>query len=116
MTATDAQNRLLDLITELSAPGSRLAADHLLGASKSVGSMILETAEIWRQHGFHVDFGSLSYSHERNDAAACLQALGWQITKHRLDELLRAAGVAAGDMDTGPDGQGAIHYLTATRL
>ncbi|GAB7141651.1 SAM-dependent methyltransferase [Mycobacterium riyadhense] len=111
----DAQNRLLDLITELSVPGSRLAADHLPAGSKAVGSMILETAEIWRRHGFHVGFGDLSYPHERNDAEAYLRALGWCTTTQSLTDLLSAADMSAVDMDIGPNGQGAIHYVTATR-
>ncbi|GFG63770.1 putative S-adenosyl-L-methionine-dependent methyltransferase [Mycobacterium kubicae] len=112
----DAQNRMLDLITQLSAPGSRLSADHLPLTSKSIGSLISETAESWRQQGYDVDFGNLTYSHKRNDAEAHLRALGWRITAYRLDDLLGAAGVPVGEMDTGPDHQGAIHYLTATRI
>jgi methyltransferase (TIGR00027 family) len=111
----EAQNRMLDQVTALSAPGSQMIADHLPASSASVGSMILAVAEEWRQQGFDVDFGNLTYSHDGNDAEKYLQARGWQITACRLDELLLAAGVPAGDLDTGPSGQGAVHYLTATR-
>jgi methyltransferase (TIGR00027 family) len=111
----DAQNRMLDQITALSAPGSQLVADHLLANSTSVGSHIAEAAAAWRQQGFDVDFGNLTYSHERNDAEGYLRARGWKTIDHHLTDLLRAAGVPAGDMDTGPNGHGGIHYLTATR-
>lgn len=110
----DAQRRMLDLITQLSAHGSRVSADHLPPSSKSVGSLILETADSWRQQGYDVDFGNLTYAHKRNDAEAHLRSLGWRTTAYRLDDLLGAAGVPVGEMDTGPDHQGAIHYLTAT--
>lgn len=111
----DAQNRMLERITELSADGSRLSADHLPPASKSIGSLILETAAKWRELGYHVDFGNLTYSHKRNDAKAYLESLGWRTTGYSFGDLLGAAGVAAGEMDTGPNGQGAIHYLTASK-
>ncbi|OBJ49317.1 SAM-dependent methyltransferase [Mycobacterium sp. 1423905.2] len=111
----DAQNRMLDLISQLSAPGSRLSADHLPPTSRSVGELILETAASWRQQGYDVDFGNLTYAHQRSDAEAHLQSLGWRITGYRLDDLLGAAGVPLGEMDPAPDRQGAIHYLTATR-
>src|SRR6201999_681384 len=59
----DAQDRLLDTITELSAPGSRVAvesvpaldtADH----EKAVEKM-QEASERWRSHGFDLDFANL---------------------------------------------------------
>jgi methyltransferase (TIGR00027 family) len=111
----DAQTRLLDQVTALSAAGSQLTADHLPSGSKSVGSMILDTADIWKQHGFDVDFGALTYSHECSDAEKYLRSHGWHITSHRLTDLLRAAGMSCEDMDVGPNGQGAMHYLRATR-
>lgn len=109
----DAQNRMLEQITALSAPGSRLAADHLPGSSKSVGSLILETADNWREQGYDVDFGDLTYSHERNDAEDDLRTLGWCVRSRSLADLLGAAAVPAGDMDTGPNRHGAMFYLTA---
>lgn len=111
----DAQDRLLQQITAFSAPGSRLAADYLRSDSTSVGSMILRTAEDWRLRGFDVDFGDLTYAHGPDDVEFLLQARGWQTLSYRLTDLLAAAGVAAGEMDTGSDGQGAINYLTAIR-
>jgi methyltransferase (TIGR00027 family) len=111
----DAQDRMLEQITALSAPGSRLAADYLRSDSTSVGSMILRTAEDWRLRGYAVDFGDLTYAHAPGDVESSLQARGWQTVSYRLTDLLTAAKVPAGDMDTGPGGQGAIDYLTATR-
>ncbi|MBO0880936.1 MAG: class I SAM-dependent methyltransferase [Mycobacterium sp.] len=112
----DAQNCLLERITAFSAPGSQLTADHLPSESKSVGSIILSTAEIWKQHGLDVGFGDLTYSHEHNDAEKRLQTHGWNTTSYRLADLLSNAGVPAGAMDLSPNGQGAMHYLTATRI
>jgi methyltransferase (TIGR00027 family) len=111
----DAQARMLDQITGLSAPGSQLVADHLPRDSQSIGSLLETLAATWRQHGVDADFAGLTYSHDRNDAEKHLQTRGWTTSSHSLSDLLCAAGVAAGDMDTGPNGQGAIKYLLATR-
>lgn len=111
----DTQARMLEQITALSAPGSRLAADYLRSDSASMGSLILRTAEDWRRRGYAVDFGTLTYAHGPHDVQSSLQAHGWQTVSYRLTDLLAAAEVPVGDMDTGPGGQGALHYLTATR-
>lgn len=111
----DAQARMLDQLTELSARGSQLSADHLKHHSTSIGSHMQDVAESWKRQGFAVAFGDLTYSHDRNDVEKYLQARGWHTTARSLDELLNAAGVSAGTIDTGPNGHGAIEYLTATR-
>jgi methyltransferase (TIGR00027 family) len=111
----DAQNRMLDQITALSAPGSRLIADHLPCSSTSLGSLLQTVTASWRQRGLDVDFGGLTYSHESNDAERHLKTSGWNTSAHSLIDLLSAARVKAGDMDTGPNGAGAIEYLIATR-
>nr|WP_260744349.1 SAM-dependent methyltransferase [Mycobacterium sp. SMC-2] len=111
----DTQNHMLDHITELSAPGSRLIADHLPGDSKSIGSLLQTLAATWRQHGVDADFAGLTYSHERNDAERHLRTRGWTTSSRSFNDLLSAARVPVGDMDTGPNGQGAIKYLLAAR-
>jgi methyltransferase (TIGR00027 family) len=110
-----AQERLLDTITALSAPGSQLSADYLPSRSKSIGSMILDTAKDWKEQGFDVDFGTLTFAHDRSDVLARLQAHGWQTTTRGLADLLNDAGLSDHTMDTDPNGPGAINYLTATR-
>jgi methyltransferase (TIGR00027 family) len=111
----DAQNQMLDHVTSLSAPGSQLVADHLPRGSESIGALLQNVAATWRQHGLDADFAGLMYSHDRNDAEKHLQTCGWTTTSRSFTDLLAAAGVPAGDMDTGPTGQGAIKYLVATR-
>ncbi len=89
----DAQNRMLDQITALSASGSRLIADHLPPRSKSLGSLLQTVTAGWRQHGLDVDFGGLTFSHESNDAERHLQTRGWNISSRSLTDLLSAARV-----------------------
>ncbi|ASW89831.1 SAM-dependent methyltransferase [Mycobacterium marseillense] len=111
----EAQNHMLDRISALSAQGSQMIADHLPAKSRSVGSIITGLADQWRQHGFDIDFNHLTYPHDQNDAEGHLQALGWHTTAYRLTDLLLDAGVPAGSIDAGPNGPGAVHYLTAEK-
>lgn len=111
----EAQNHMLDRISALSAQGSQMIADHLPAKSGSVGSIIASLADQWRQHGFDVDFNHLTYPHDQNDTEGYLQALGWHTTAYRLTDLLLDARVSAGSIDAGPNGPGAVHYLTAEK-
>ena len=70
----EAQDRLLDAVTSLSAPGSRLGseavpnigdADHDAARAK-----MREATAKWREHGFDLDFSELGYQGERHDVGA----------------------------------------------
>ncbi len=111
----EAQDRVLGDITALSAPGSLLAADHLPAASTSIGSLIHLVAQQWKERGFEVDFGQLTYPHDRNDSEKYLRTHGWDVVGHTLADLLVATDVSTGSLDTSADRHGAIHYLTAIR-
>jgi methyltransferase (TIGR00027 family) len=111
----DAQERLLGQITELSGPGSRLAADHLRPDSPSIGSLIANIAQAWKHNGFDVDFGDLTYPHDRSDAGNYLASHGWFVNGHTITDLLAAAEVSTHSLDTSTRFHGAIDYLTATR-
>jgi len=111
----DAQDRLLGQMTELSAPGSRLAADHLRADSPSIGSLIGEVAHTWKQNGFDVDFGTLTYPQGRSNAEDYLASHGWFVDAHTITDLLAAAEVSTDSLDTSTQFHGAIDYLVATR-
>ncbi|MEB4211384.1 class I SAM-dependent methyltransferase [Mycobacterium sp. 94-17] len=95
----EAQDRLLDNITALSADGSRLACEAIPNMSevdteKAQETMSKATAK-WREHGFDLDFGELGYQGERNDVAAYLDERGWQSDSIRMSRLLADAGLDA---------------------
>lgn len=99
----DAQDRLLDTITELSAPGSRVAvesvpsidpADH----QKAVERM-QEASQRWRSHGFDLDFANLVYLGDRNEPAGYLEDKGWQLDRQSVKELLAVNGLPKIDDD-----------------
>ena len=93
----EAQDKLLDTITELSAIGSRVAvestpsvdpADH----EKAIERM-QEAAQQWRNHGFELDFADLIYLGDRNEASVYLTDHGWQISWQSVKQLLSENGL-----------------------
>jgi methyltransferase (TIGR00027 family) len=93
----DAQDRLLDTITELSAPGSRVAVESVPNIDASDHEKAIErmrqASERWRDHGFDLDFGELVYLGDRNEAASYLGDHGWQLSRSSAKELFAANGL-----------------------
>ncbi|SOJ53484.1 Putative S-adenosyl-L-methionine-dependent methyltransferase [Mycobacterium simulans] len=90
----DAQDRLLDTITELSAPGSRLATESFHNVDPAQEDRMRERmqnmSERWRRHGFDIDMTGLVYLGDRNEAGPYLSDHGWLTTSISLQDL-RAA-------------------------
>lgn len=95
----DAQDRLLDNITALSAHGSRLACEAIPDMSEveteKAQQMMQKAAAKWREHGFELDFGELGYQGERHDVAVYLDNLGWRSEGVRMTQLLADSGLDA---------------------
>ena len=88
----DAQDRLLDNITTLSADGSLLVAEIFLGST--VNQQALNAANhTWQEHGLDVVLDNLGYPGERNDVATYLNEHGWQTISTSLDQLLADHGL-----------------------
>lgn len=75
----DAQERLLDGVTALSAPDSRLATEHM-DAKALTGDWAKAMTERGRRHGSDIDLTELFYSGPRTSASDQLRELGWQVT------------------------------------
>ncbi|BBX62198.1 putative S-adenosyl-L-methionine-dependent methyltransferase [Mycobacterium saskatchewanense] len=94
----EAQDRLLDNITALSADGSRLACEavpNIPEADQERAREVMQKAsDKWREHGFELDFSNLGYEGDRNDVAAYLQGLGWETVGAPMSELLADNGLA----------------------
>lgn len=119
----DAQDRLLDTVTALSAPGSRLATESVPPIDQKDVDEAMErmqsAAERWREHGFDLDWTELVYLGDRNEPAAYLNGQGWQVDGNTINELLTAHGFPPFDEGTpfadlryisgsfggGPDGE-----------
>ncbi|HEX3285236.1 MAG TPA: class I SAM-dependent methyltransferase [Mycobacterium sp.] len=100
----DAQDRLLDTITELSAPGSHLATESAPPIDQNDVDEAMEkmesAAERWREHGYDLDWANLVYLGDRNEPSAYLANHGWQVNGNNVNELLTAHGYPPFDGDT----------------
>ena len=113
----DAQDRLLDTITELSAPGSRVAVESLPNIDPADHEKAIErmqaASERWRDHGFDLDFANLVYLGDRNEAAAYLGDHGWQLSRQSVQELFAANGLARLEIeDEGNFNFGELQYVS----
>jgi methyltransferase (TIGR00027 family) len=93
----EAQDKLLDTITELSAIGSRVAVESTPSVDAADHEKAIErmqaAAEQWRNHGFELDFADLIYMGDRNEASAYLADHGWQISSQSVKQLLSENGL-----------------------
>ncbi|WP_407688461.1 class I SAM-dependent methyltransferase [Mycobacterium sp. HUMS_1102779] len=93
----EAQDRLLDTITELSAPGSRLATESAPnpepGDEDKMKERMRAISERWRAHGFDLDMAGLVYFGDRNEAAPYLADRGWRLDSVSIRELFVANGL-----------------------
>ena len=112
----EAQDRLLDLITEHSAPGSRVAAEAVPGTMdvdpEAVRARMQTVTEKWSSHGFDLDFSELIYLGDRKDATTHLTELGWQTTAIPTNGLLAQYGLPVLQEDQQ---FGQASYLTAVK-
>ncbi|WP_433288613.1 SAM-dependent methyltransferase [Pseudonocardia sp. CA-142604] len=90
----EAQDLLLDTVTELSAPGSRVATESRPnprpGDEDRTKERLHRISESWRAQGFDTDMVSLRYFGERNEAAPYLTGLGWALHGTSTRDLLVA--------------------------
>jgi methyltransferase (TIGR00027 family) len=105
----EAQDRLLDNITTLSADGSRLVAEIFLNSPNSL--QIMHTAaQKWYEHGLDAHIDDLWYGGERHDVAAYLSERGWHTTRTLAGQLSTDAGLPVPRRD---DGEAENYYCTA---
>ncbi|MGA8548333.1 MAG: class I SAM-dependent methyltransferase [Mycobacterium sp.] len=99
----EAQDRLLDTVTALSAPGSRIATESMPRRDDALRERLKEhmrtVSERWRKHGLDLDMTELIYFGDRNEAAPYLSDCGWQITGRSTRELFAANGLPPLDDD-----------------
>ncbi|WP_191497024.1 class I SAM-dependent methyltransferase [Mycobacterium simulans] len=83
----EAQDRLLDNITELSADGSQLVAEVFFSAPAS-RELFDAIYQRWYEHGLDIDIERLGFPGERNDVAPYLNERGWRVVRTPLNQLL----------------------------
>jgi methyltransferase (TIGR00027 family) len=109
----DAQDRLFDNITSLSAAGSRVGTGYVPDIRDRVekNKRHGEISDRWRRMGLNLNWSELVYEGERNDAATYLSDRGWQTTVRSTPELYADNGF---EFPEEPDTAfGDIKYLSA---
>ena len=96
----DAQDRLFDNITALSAPGSQLATEYHPDAGAGIGERVQAVSDQWRGHGFDVNLSDLFYTGERNPVVDYLSAHGWQVSACSRPEVFAGYGRTFPDDET----------------
>jgi len=110
-----AQNRLLQDVTGLSAPGSRFAADHMPTWTPVHVEAGRAFVSGWRREGLDVDLTSLTYPGEYRYVPEYLAAQGWQTVERNVVDLLTGMGLAE-LWRGGPDDLAVIPgFVTAVR-
>ena len=89
---SDAQDRLLDNITALSADGSQLVAEVFLNCVANQQALNAATQR-WRAGGLDVELENLGFPGERNDVATYLQNHGWHPVRTPLNQMLADNGL-----------------------
>jgi methyltransferase (TIGR00027 family) len=87
-----AQDRLFDNITALSAPGSQLATEHTSDPEAFTQETVQRIGERWRRAGFDLNPGDLFYQGQRSVVIDYLTGHGWQVTAHPAPELYERNG------------------------
>jgi methyltransferase (TIGR00027 family) len=88
----DAQDRLFDNITALSAPGSMLATEYHPDGGSSIGQGASAISTQWRDLGFDLNLGDLFYKGERKPVVDYLAAHGWQPSARTRSQVFEGYG------------------------
>ncbi|MFE0021142.1 SAM-dependent methyltransferase [Amycolatopsis sp. NPDC059021] len=112
----EAQDRLLDTITELSAPGSRVATENRPnpepGDDDRTKEGLHRISEQWSAHGFALDHARLRYFGERTEAAPYLAGRGWTLTTISVRDLFAANDLSSLEGDDLRMGD--VRYVSGT--
>jgi methyltransferase (TIGR00027 family) len=95
----EAQDRLFDHITALSAPGSQIATEYHPDNGLSMAERGKAMSDRWADIGCDVDLSGLFYEGERNNVADYLTDRGWDVTARNRRDLFGAYGRVFPDDD-----------------
>ncbi len=91
----EAQDRLFDNITALSAPTSTIATEFVPGIVDFDADKVREMSGSFREHGVDIDMASLVYAGERNHVLDYLRSKRWDVEGTTRTELFRQQGIEA---------------------
>ncbi|ATO64307.2 class I SAM-dependent methyltransferase [Mycobacterium avium subsp. hominissuis] len=91
----EAQDRLFDNITALSAPGSRLATEyHPDATGTTMAQRAQEFNDRWARVGCDIDLSGLFFDGERSNVVEYLTGRGWRVSARPRRELFDDYGLA----------------------
>ena len=108
----DAQDRLFDHITALSAPGSRLATEHVPDPDAFTDERLQRITQRWQRAGFDLNAADLFYRGERSVVVDYLNGHGWQVAAHAVRDLYARHGFEFPEELTAAFGD--LNYVAAT--
>jgi methyltransferase (TIGR00027 family) len=109
----EAQDRLFDNITELSAPGSTIATEYVPGLKDFDAEKARAATDNFREYGLDIDMPSLVFRGERSHVVEYLTAKGWQTSSVARTELFAQQDIPPPDPgDDDPLGE--IVYVSGT--
>jgi methyltransferase (TIGR00027 family) len=88
----EAQDLLFDRINELSAPGSRVATEHIADMTMFSDERSEQITERLKKYGHDIEMKDLIYKGERNHVIEYLTAHGWDVTARTMRESYAANG------------------------
>lgn len=109
----EAQDRLFDNITALSAPGSTVATEYVPGIVDFDADKAREMLAPFRQHGVDIDMPSLIYAGQRNHVVDYLRGKSWDVVDTSRSKLFTANGRAVPKPEND-DPLGEIIYVSGT--
>jgi methyltransferase (TIGR00027 family) len=108
-----AQDRLFDNVTALSAPGSRVATEHVPDPNAFSDERLERISERWRRFGFDLNAADLFYRGERSVVVEYLTTHNWQVQAHPARELYARNGFEFPDNELTA-AFGDMSYVVAT--
>ncbi|OBI41299.1 hypothetical protein A5706_07775 [Mycobacterium sp. E796] len=106
-----AHDEILDAITALSAPGSRLGADYVYSPrADALGENFRRLHPIWNERDPEIDLRGLTFAGQHADPAAYLAERGWTAQSLDMATVFRSAG------RTAPTADGFVELASFTRM
>jgi O-methyltransferase involved in polyketide biosynthesis len=95
----EAQDRLFDNITELSAPGSKLATEYHPDSGATMTQRAQEFNDRWAKFGCDIDLSGLFFDGERSSVVDYLTERGWHVASRPRRDLFGDYGLRFPDDD-----------------
>jgi methyltransferase (TIGR00027 family) len=96
----EAQDLLFDRINELSAPGSRVATEHIPDMTMFSDERSQRITERMKKYGSDIEISDLIYDGERSHVIEYLTGHGWDVTAQTMKEAYAVNGFEFPDNET----------------